>query len=163
MTHGTAGWLAWLEGLPVSVAMRHWLWLYPGVEIVHIAGFVVLVGTAVVFDLRLLGVSPRLPVADLARHLTVWATVGLALIVPTGLLMFSAHAGEMAENPAFRLKLILIAAAGINALAFRVGAFRTVAAWGCGSAAPPGARASAVLSLVLWAGIIACGRLLAYL
>jgi hypothetical protein len=143
--------------------MRQWLWLYPGVEIVHIAGFIVLVGTAVVFDLRLLGVSPRLPAADLARHLAVWSAVGLGLIVPTGLLMFAAHASEMAENPAFRLKLILIAAAGLNALAFRVGAFRTIHAWSCGSQAPPGAKASAVLSLVLWAGVIACGRLLAYL
>ena len=40
-------WLVWLETSGVAVAMRHGLWLYPIVEIVHIVGFVVLVGAAV--------------------------------------------------------------------------------------------------------------------
>jgi hypothetical protein len=163
MQHATGSWLGWIEALPVAGAMRSWLWLYPAVEILHIVGFVVLVGAAVLFDLRLLGVSPRLPVAELARHLGVWSWAGLAVIVPTGLLMFAAHATEMAENPAFQLKLLLIGGAGLNALAFRRGVFRRVEEWGCDGRTPPAARAAAVTSLVLWAGVISCGRLLAYL
>jgi hypothetical protein len=50
-------WLVWLETTQLAVAMRQWLWLYPIVEIVHILGFVLLVGAAFMFDLRLL-VSP---------------------------------------------------------------------------------------------------------
>ena len=49
-------WLVWLETSALAEAMRQWTWLYPGVEIVHIVGFVVLVGAAIMFDLRLLGV-----------------------------------------------------------------------------------------------------------
>ena len=60
---------SWLEASGVAVAMREWTWAYPIVEITHIIGFVVLVGAAFMFDLRLLGVSRWLPLTDLARHL----------------------------------------------------------------------------------------------
>jgi hypothetical protein len=155
-------WLAWLEGSAVAIAMRQWLWLYPIVEIVHIVAFVILVGAAAMFDLRLLGFSRQLPVADLAQHLLRWARWSLLLVVPSGLLMFTAHATEMAENPAFRLKLVLIAVAGLNAVGFHLGPFKGVASWNQHVAIPTAAKAAAVLSLLLWAGVIACGRLLAY-
>ncbi len=163
MHAATGSWLAWLEALPLSVAMREWLWLYPMVEIVHILGFVVVVGAAVLFDLRLLGLAPRLSVGDLAGHLLSWSRAGLTLVVPSGLLMFAAHAAEMAGNPAFRLKLLLILAAGVNALVFHRGVYRRVDAWGCGPRTPAAAKAAGILSLVLWAGVLSCGRLLAYL
>jgi hypothetical protein len=156
-------WLAWLEGSAVAIAMRQWLWLYPIVEIVHIVGFVILVGAAVMFDLRLLGFSRQLPVADLAQHLLRWARLSLLLIVPAGVLMFMAHATEMAENPAFRLKLLLIVVAGLNAAGFHRGPFQSVRNWNQNVAIPVTAKAAAVLSLVLWVGVIACGRMLAYL
>ena len=155
-------WLVWLEGSAVAVAMRQWLWLYPTVEIVHILGFVILVGAAAMFDFRLLGLSRRLPVADMAQHLLRWARLSLLIVVPSGALMFMAHATEMAENPAFRLKLLLIAAAALNAAAFHRGPFKSVRRWNQHAAIPLGAKVAAVLSLALWAGVIACGRLLAY-
>ena len=164
MTHAPTGaaWLVWIETTAVAAAMRGSLWLYPIVEITHIVGFVVLVGAAVMFDLRLLGVSPTLPASLMARHHLPWARAALLLVVPSGLLMFAAHATEFAANPAFRLKLVLLALAGLNALAFHRGSFRSVAAWES-HAVPAAARVAAVASLVLWAGVIAAGRLLAYL
>ena len=164
MTHPPQGpaWLVWLETTRAAAIMRESLWTYPIVEIVHIVGFVVLVGAAVMFDLRLLGVSRALPASLMARHHLPWARAALLLVVPSGFLMFIAHATEFAENPAFRLKLLLLALAGLNALAFHRGAFRSVTGWES-RAAPLTARAAAVLSLVLWIGVIAAGRLLAYL
>jgi len=156
-------WQVWLETSAVATAMRQWTWLYPAVEIAHIAGFVVVVGAAVMFDLRLLGLSRRLPVADLARHLLPWSWAGLALVLPSGLLMFAAHATEMAANPAFRVKLALLAAAGVNAVVFERWTLRSVGAWDRDVAAPPAARTAALVSLGCWTGVIACGRLLAYL
>ena len=158
-----AAWLVWLESTALATAMHHWLWLYPIVEIVHIAGFVVLVGAAAMFDLRLLGVSRRFPVTGMARHLLPWARASLVLVVPTGLMMFAAHASEMAQNPAFRLKLLLIATAGSNAAVFHRGIFRTVASWDVNATAPAPAKLAAILSLTCWTGVIGCGRLLAYL
>jgi hypothetical protein len=155
-------WLVWLEGSAVAVAMRQWLWLYPTVEIVHIVGFVILVGAAAMFDLRLLGLSRQLPVADMAQHLLRWARLSLLLVVPSGVCMFMAHATEMAANPAFRLKLLLIATAAFNAAMFHRGVFKSVRSWNQYVGVPVTAKVMAVLSLVLWAGVITCGRLLAY-
>ena len=74
-----------------------------------------------------------------------------------------AHATEFATNPAFQLKLVLLAAAAANAIAFHLRTFRTVTAWDRGAPAPPAAKVAAILSLSLWSGVIICGRLLAYL
>jgi hypothetical protein len=155
-------WLVWLETSGLAVAMRQWTWLYPIVEIVHIVGFVILVGSAFMFDARLLGWSRAVPVSALERHLLTWARRSLVLIAPTGAMMFAAHATEMAENPALRLKLVLLAAALLNAAVFHRWPFRTVGDWDTEVAGPGAARAAGVLSLALWTGVIACGRLIAY-
>jgi hypothetical protein len=156
-------WAVWLETSGVAVAMRQWLWLYPTVEIVHILGFVVLVGAAFMFDLRLLGLSRGLPVSAMAEHLLRWSRLALLVVAPTGALMFMAHATEMLVNPAFRLKLLLIAAAFLNAALFHRWPFRAVGDWDAEMLAPWPARLAGGLSLLLWTGVIACGRLLAYL
>lgn len=152
-----------LEHSSLAGAMKHSLWLYPIVEIVHIAGFALLVGTVAAFDLRLLGFARSTSIRALERSLLPWAWMALVLIVPSGIAMFSTHAVEFAVNPAFRVKLLLLLAAGLNALLFHAGVFRSVAAWDQHTPTPRAAKFSAVLSLALWAGVITCGRLIAYL
>jgi hypothetical protein len=155
--------LVWLETSGLAQAMRQWQWLYPAVEIAHIVGIVLLVGAVAMFDLRLLGLSRSLPVRQMAGHLLPWSVTGLVLVAATGFMMFTAHATEFFENPAFLLKMILIVVAGINALLFHVGVYQSVMHWSINTAAPASARVSALASLMLWIGVIACGRLLAYL
>ena len=87
---------------------------------------------------------------------------GLGLVALSGALMFTAHATEWAENPAFRLKLLLIVAAGLNAWAFHRGPSAR-ARWDRDLPARPRARVAAGLSIALWLSVITCGRLLAYL
>jgi hypothetical protein len=163
MNAGAAGPLAAIEATPLAVAMRHELWLYPIVEIVHISGFVVLVGSIATLDLRLLGLSRAIPVTRLVRHTLPWAFGALALVVPSGLLMFTAHASDFIANPAFAVKMALLLCAGTNAALFHAGVYRGVEAWDRDLAPPLAARAHAAASLALWLGVIACGRLLAYL
>jgi hypothetical protein len=152
-----------IEGLAIAKAMREELWLYPAVEIVHIIGFSILVGSVVMFDLRVLGLSRQISVRALARHLLPWSVAALLIIVPTGLLMFSAHAGDFLGNRAFQLKMALLLTAGMNAAIFHTGPFQSAATWDTHATAPLGARVSVALSLAIWFSIIACGRLLAYL
>ena len=151
-----------IEGLAIARAMRESLWLYPSVEIVHILGFVTLVGSVAMFDLRVLGLSKAIPVRALARHLLPWSVGAFLLIVPSGLLMFTAHAGDFLGNRAFQLKMALLLTAGLNAAIFHTGPYRSVASWNTNAVAPTGARACAAISLALWIGVICCGRLLAY-
>ena len=61
------------------------------------------------------------------------------------------------------MKLVLIVLAGLNALAFHLLPYRSVASWDRAGTAPPLARVGAGLSILLWLGVIACGRMLAYL
>ena len=152
-----------IEGFAIAKAMRENLWLYPSVEIVHIVGFVILVGSVVMFDLRVLGLSKSVSVRGLARHLLPWSVGALLLIVPTGLLMFSAHAADFLTNRAFQVKMALLLTAGINAAIFHTGPYRSVATWDTNATAPVGARVSVAASIAIWFSIIACGRLLAYL
>jgi hypothetical protein len=150
-----------LEGSGLGRAMREWLWLYPSVEVVHLVGIGLLFGSIAVLDLRLLGLSRSIPVRRLAAHVLPWTAASFLLIVPSGLLMFTAHASEFVQSEVFVLKLLLILAAGLNAALFHTRVFRGADAWD--TSAPPGAaRAFAAASLVLWIGVIACGRLLAY-
>ena len=152
-----------IERSALAAAMRGDLWLYPIVEIVHIIGFVILVGSVVMFDLRMLGFSSRISARALARHLLPWSAGALCVIVPTGLMMFSAHAGDFVGNRAFVVKLTLISLALTNAAAFHVGVFRTVERWDLNARAPTAAKLHAVASIGLWFSVISCGRLLAYL
>jgi hypothetical protein len=155
--------LVLLETSAFATAMRQWLWLYPIVEIVHITGIALLVGSVAMFDLRVLGLSPALPARRLARHLLPWSLAGFAIVAVSGAMMFTAHATEFWTNPAFAVKLTLIALAGTNALWFHRGPYADVDHWDTAVAAPAPARAAAALSLALWVGVISCGRLLAYL
>ncbi len=151
-----------IEALPIARMMRESLWAYPIVETIHIVGFVILVGSVVMFDLRVLGLSKSLSVRALSRHLLPWSFAALFLIVPTGFLMFMTHATDFLANRTFQLKMALLMTAGINAVIFRTGPYQTVEHWDVGTRAPIAAQLSVAASIVLWIAIISCGRLLAY-
>ena len=150
----------WAASLPLALVLREHAWLYPIVETLHILGFAVLVGAVAMFDLRVLGFARQLPVTALARHLLPWSAGSMLLVLPTGLLLFIADPLALLANGAFLLKLGLIVLAGLNALAFHAGPYRQAEAWP--RRAPPRALLHALLSLGLWIGVIASGRLIAY-
>ena len=155
-----------LEASALGQAMRQWLWLYPSVEIVHIVGIALLFGSIAVMDLRLLGVSRNIPVRALARHVLPWSAASFLLIIPSGLMMFTAHATEFIDSEVFALKMLLILAGGVNAVLFHTITFRTADVWDTEEMRklppPPSARAAGAISLLVWISVIACGRLLAY-
>jgi hypothetical protein len=151
-----------IEALPLARLMRESLWAYPIVETIHIVGFVILVGSVAMFDLRVLGLSRQVSVQALARHLLPWSWASLFLIVPTGFLMFLAHASDFLSNRTFQLKMALLMVAGINAVIFHTLPYASVKSWDTGVSAPLSAQASVAASIAIWIAIIACGRLLAY-
>lgn len=159
---GAAGYFGWLEASALSRAMRESLWMYPIVEIVHIIGFVLLVGSVAMFDFRILGLSKGLSVQRMGRHLLRWSVASLLLIVPAGLLMFSAHPQDFIGNRIFLIKMLLILSAAINAAMFHLGTYRRVEQWDTQVPAPFSAKLHAGLSLLIWVSVISCGRLLAY-
>jgi hypothetical protein len=152
----------WLKDTGFGIAVRESLWIYPMFELVHLFGIVLLVGSIAMADLRLLGLSRQLPVTLTARHLLPWTWVGFVLVLISGVSLFSGFANDYYVNTAFRIKLVLIALAGVNAALFHFRVYRNVLAWNENTPSPAAARVFAVLSIVLWFATITAGRLIAY-
>lgn len=130
-------------------------WAYPALESAHLLGIALLVGSLAVLDLRLWGLGASLAPRALARLALPLALAGFALAAATGLLMFASQPQELLANRAFTLKMGLLMLAGLNAAAFhaRDGLGRLDAV----------ARLQALASVLIWAGMIALGRWIAYL
>ena len=129
------------------------------VEAMHVVAAVLLFGTVLVVDLRLLGL------ADAGRAFTrisretlplVWLAFVVSVI--TGSLMFAASAHTYFGNTAFRLKALALLGAGLNMLLFQLVTGRGLADWDHSRAAPRAARIAGLLSVVLWAAVVLLGR-----
>lgn len=133
---------------------------YPVANVVHLLGLVMLVGGIGVVDLRLAGALRSLPPATLSRTLTPIAIAGLLLMLPSGFIMFAADAESLAQSETFQRKLVLIALALVNAIAFRWLWRGRLADW---QVSPPLAgRLMAAVSLLLWLTVGTLGRMIAY-
>ena len=163
MRNDFAEWLRWIEAGSWATIIKQSLWIYPFIEIVHITGITMVAGAAILFDLRLLNIAFRLPVADIARYLLPWSRRGLWLVIPSGFLLFITNAEALGFQTVFQLKLSLLLLAGVNAVLFHVFVFRPQLRDKKDAAVPAVAKVNAVVSIVLWISIISCGRLLAYL
>ena len=147
----------------MGASVRQSLWLFPAIETTHLLGMVVLVGAIAVFDLRILGwVMRQAPVSRLAGSLLPWAWAGFAVQVVTGGLLFSSEAVHMVANPAFRVKMVLIFLAGVHALVFHWTVYRDVATWDDSAVMPVAAKISGFISILLWIGVVAAGRLIGF-
>src|ERR1700694_2685113 len=154
----------WLEQTSIGTAVRESLWLFPVIETVHIFGIILLVGSTSILDLRLMGLPFREErLSKLAKRFLPWACVGFVVQVVTGVLMFSSEATKMYGNLAFQIKMLLIITAGINAFVFDRLAYQSVGKWDNDPLAPLSARIAGLLSILLWFGIVAAGRWIAYM
>jgi hypothetical protein len=157
------GFCEWLASTRGSIALHESLHLYPLIESVHVLALCLFVGTAVMLDLRLLGLTMRrVPVSEVTGRLLPWTTAGFVVMVLSGVLLFYAIPVRTYQNIFFRIKVVMLILAGLNVWVFNHGVHRTVAAWDLDPVAPKGARVAAAVSLVLWAGIIVAGRMIAY-
>src|SRR5438046_10409713 len=107
--------------------------LYPAVEILHILGFVVLVGWMLALDLRLLGLGRAIPIQPMARLLLPLSRFGFLLAISMGFLLFSADASHVVRNPVFQAKLLLIALALVTVVIAHAGPWGRIALWGSGA------------------------------
>lgn len=130
-------------------------WAYPALEVVHITGIALLLGNLVLFELRVWGAAPGLPLLALARLALPLSLAGFGLAAASGLLMFASQPQELLANRAFLIKLLLLMAAGSNAALFHArGGLHKLDRW---------ARWQTALSLGLWLLVIIAGRSIAYI
>jgi hypothetical protein len=150
-----------LEQSAFGFTIRSSALLYPLANVAHIIGAILLVGPIMMLDLRLLGLSRRIPLRLMAQHLLPWAIFGLLIMLVSGFLLFTAEATAYAINPVFQLKAALIVAGILNAVVFELMARRNWRDWE-NYAVPLFPRLLALLSLVNWLLVAVAGRLIAY-
>jgi len=155
--------LEWLEGLAWTTSIRESNLGYPLMETSHVACIVFFAGLVMVMDLRLVGLAfAHTPLTRIQRPLFRWQMVTFFLSAATGLLLFVVDPLRYYGNIFFRVKLVLLALAGLNALGFHLTTFRSVARWDEDRLVPTTARLAGAVSLFFWSAIIVTGRLIAY-
>ena len=83
-------------------------------------------------------------------------------MVITGVLLFYAVPVRSYQSVWFRMKVVLLICAGLNAWIFHATIYQSVRNWDVSESVPPRARMAGILSLLFWAGIIVFGRMIAY-
>jgi hypothetical protein len=152
--------LRWSDSIGLFALMNS-RWAWPIAESLHFIGLSLLMGTVGAFDLRMLGLAKGISLEALHR-LVPFGVAGYVLNVATGAMFVLAAPAQYIHNPAFQMKMLCMAIAGVNMAAFYLTTARAVRATGPMDDAPAAARLIAIVSLASWLGVIAFGRLLTF-
>jgi hypothetical protein len=136
-------------------------WMWPIAESIHFIGLSLLIGAIGTFDLRLLGLMRRVPIAVVHRFVP-WAVLGFVLNAASGVCFVLTEPDQYLYNPSFHWKLAFMAIAGVNAGLFYLTSYGRVLADATLVDAPRRAKVIAIVSLSAWIGVITCGRLLTF-
>ncbi|WP_052954457.1 hypothetical protein [Microvirga vignae] len=150
--------LAALESSWLGHAGRHSAWLYTLANLFHVLGAAFVVGGIAVFDLNVLAEHGK-NAQQVGRYAIPLAAAGLAIQIPSGILLLAVEARALGANPAFYTKLIFIAVGFTNVILFHTRFNATLRA----GALPPEARIYALVSLIAWIVVLLAGRMIAYL
>jgi hypothetical protein len=147
-----------LQDLSFPTEIRESVWLFPTIETVHVFALVLVVGSIMTVDLRLLGLTNKeRPFSQLAGEMLPWTWVAFSVAAGAGLLMFSSKAVVYYGNIPFRLKMFCLLLAGINMVLFHWLGTRHLETWD--RKQPPNvAKFAGGASLLLWTTIVAAGR-----
>lgn len=148
-----------LQSSPLASAIRESIAAFPWIEALHVLAITTVVGTIAIVDLRLLGyASHRRGAKQLIRDLLPFTWGAFAVAVASGSLLFISKAVTYASVPQFQLKLLMIAAAGMNMMVFHATAYRTIGEWDDTRPPPMGVRIAGATSLALWILVVFLGR-----
>jgi hypothetical protein len=153
----------WLAATPVSQTIQTVEWIVPAVQTVHILAVSAVVTSAVLIDLRLLGVGAQgQPVAAVARRFLPFIWWPLPILMLTGVVLIVAEPARSLQNPVFILKMALLVLAAAVTLACQIPLSKDTEFWELSSSRRRAARMIALASMPLWVAIIFAGRWIAY-
>jgi len=148
-----------LQESPIGLAIRESAWMFPTLESIHVVALVLVAGTISIVDLRLLGVSSRNhSITKLSNEILPWTWSAFVVAALTGSLLFVSNASKYFINIPFRVKMVMLACAGLNMLIFNLITSKSVHNWDNEVATPVGAKIAGTLSLIFWILVIAFGR-----
>jgi len=148
----------WANKTALGAAINDSTWLFPAIEGIHIVALALLLGAALLLNLRLLGVMMRnrsLPI--LARELEPWTLSSLVIILLTGVLLFFSEALRLFQSTPFRIKMVLL----LTAIVFHYTVSRRLMTRENGL--PRMLKgAAAVTGIALWIGVGLAGRAIGF-
>jgi hypothetical protein len=149
-----------MEATSWGTAVRESTWLFPTIESIHVLCLVMVVGSIMVVDLRLLNLASRQrSVRELTNDVLPWTWTAFVGAAITGTLLFSSSAMKYSGIWQFETKMCMLVLAAINMGIFHLGAFQSVAHWDQAPAQPPlAAKLAGGISLAIWVTIVALGR-----
>jgi hypothetical protein len=148
----------WFDATPISLIIRNSTYIFPVVEVFHLFGLTLLLGTVTVVDLRMLGVGMRRQsVSELAGQLAPWSVGAAILTIVSGILLFLSEAMKCYGNAAFPYKMWFLLGGIILYLATQRRITSPTSRMGAGTL-----KVIAVLSLILWYGVAIAGRAIAF-
>jgi hypothetical protein len=155
--------LVWLHDTAFGTVIRESVWAEPIIETIHVLTLGVFLGFVILLDLRLLDlVLRRTPVSTIFRQLNPWLFGSFAVMIVTGITLFTGDPVLFYGTIFFKLKMLMLLAAALNVVVFNFTVGRTMMQWDLLPVTPRGAKITGILSLVLWIAVVACGRGIAY-
>ena len=156
-------WLESIEASGIGVLVRESTWGFAILVATHVLGLMLSAGIVVWFDFRLLGLAMRdVPVSRVYRRLMPLAFFGFAVVFASGTILAIGYATAAYPNTFFRLKMLALVLAGINALVYHRITERAAHEWNERSELPLPAKMAGITSLALWTVVILCGRAMSY-
>lgn len=153
----------WIHETSLSIAIRESIWVYPILNVLHCVGILLVAGTIVVVDLRLLGLGMRRsPVSSVIGQVLPWTLGGFGFMFITGSLLAWSEPVRLYHSLFFPWKLLFLALAGLNAFLFHYRIYRSIGVWDSSSLTPARARFAGAVSILCWICVIAAGRAVGY-
>lgn len=157
------GFTQWLQLTSIPTAVREDYLPYPTILSLHLTAIALLLGMILVTNLRLLGLAMRKrPVADVIDQLRVPKIIAFLVVATCGVLLASSKAEEYYYNVFFWSKMSVLALIALHGFVFRRDVYRKAAEMDRTGRSPGKAKLAASLSLILWIGVVICGRGIGY-
>lgn len=153
----------WVASTPLSQTFQNHLWVVPTSQAIHIVCICVVFTSALMINLRLLGVGASgRSISQLTENLVPWMWRALVVLLLTGTVQTIAEPVRQFVTPVFWAKMAMIVMVATMTVAFARKVRADAARWDAAGTRPSTARAFAVGSSLLWIAIIVCGRFIAY-
>ena len=153
----------WMEAQQYSQMLVAGYYSYSWLEATHVLTLMVSIGSLFIIDFRMLGlILTDVPASKLAGRLHKPMIIGFVIMFITGALLVYAKPVETIQSLWFRMKMILLVLAFINAWVFNARMKAASGSWNTDSVAPKSLRNGAIISLVLWCGVVTLGRYIPY-
>lgn len=152
----------WIAATPLSRTFQDVLWIVPASQSLHIIALAVVFSSALMINLRLLGLGSGRSVSQLAFALVPWMWRGLAVLLLTGAIQTIAEPLRQFVAPLFWAKMAMIAVAAVATALFARAVRSHALRWDAAATRPFAARLFAVVSTLLWVAIVICGRFIGY-